>query len=139
MIDEIIASSTPSVLGGNRFFKKVLPGVLRVLNVRLSTAHLSFFKYKVSFSSKFGSFFSVIRENFSVLFRLKLYMLLTKVAQQSENFQTCHCAHWNSLNSSCHFWNEESVFLQTLPHSSLSWEITLVYNSILFHLNICVL
>ena len=47
---------------------------------------MSFFKQKVSFSSKFGSLFSVTRDNFSVLFWLKLYMLLTKIAHQSENF-----------------------------------------------------
>ena len=37
---------------------------------------MSFIKQKVSFSSKFGPFFSVMRDNSSVLFWLKLYMLL---------------------------------------------------------------
>ena len=40
-----------------------------------------------------GSFFSVIRDNFSALFRLKLYMLLAKAPHQSANFQTCHSLH----------------------------------------------
>ena len=48
------------------------------------------FKQKVSFSSKFRSLFSVMRDKFSVLFQLKLHMLLTKVANQSANFQICH-------------------------------------------------
>ena len=54
---------------------------------------MSFFKQKVSFSSKFGSFFSVLRDHSSVLLRLKLCMLLAKVAHQKANFQTCHCSH----------------------------------------------
>ena len=40
---------------------------------------MSFFKQKVSFSSKFESLFIVMRDNSSVPFYLKLYMLLTKV------------------------------------------------------------
>ena len=54
---------------------------------------ISFFKQKVSFSSKFVSLFSGTRDNFSALFQLKLYMLLIKVANQSANLQTCHCSH----------------------------------------------
>ena len=46
-------------------------------------------------------------------------MLLTKAAHQIANFQTCHYSHENLPNSSCHFWNQESVFLQTLHHSSV--------------------
>ena len=48
---------------------------------------MSFFKQKVSFSSKFESFFSVMRHNSSVLFHPYLYMLFTKEAHQSSNFQ----------------------------------------------------
>ena len=44
------------------------------------------FKQKVSFSSKFGSLFSVTRDNSSALFSLKLYMLLTNIAHQSAIF-----------------------------------------------------
>ena len=91
-----------------------------LLGLKFTKFLMSFFKQKVSFSSKFGSLFSVMRDNSSVLFQLKLYMLLRKVAHQSANFQTCHCSHLNSPNSSCHFWNHESVFLQTLHHSSVS-------------------
>ena len=93
---------------------------IKVQIFRLSTARVKvhriphvIFQTNSQFSSKFGSFFSVIRDNFSVLFQLKLYMLLTKVTHQSPNFQTCQC-------SPCHFWNQESVFLQTLQNSSLS-------------------
>ena len=58
-----------------------------------------------------------MRNNSSVLFRMKLYVLLAKVIHQSAN----------SPNSSCHFWNQESVFLQTLNHSWVSWDKTLLY------------
>ena len=67
----------------------------------------------------------------SVLFWLKLYMLLTKVAHQSPNFHTSHCSHENSPNSSWHFWTQKSVILETLHHSSVSWEITFLYLFIL--------
>ena len=33
----------------------------------------------------------------------------------------------NSPNTSCHFSNKKLVFLQSLDHSSVSWEITLLY------------
>ena len=36
-----------------------------------------------------------MRHNSSVLFHLKLYMLWTKQAQQSANFQNCDCSHEN--------------------------------------------
>ena len=75
---------------------------------------MSFFKQKVSFSSKFGSFFSVMRDNSSVLFYLKLYMLLRKVAHQSANFRlaTGHIKIHQILHVI--FGTKESVFLQTL-------------------------
>ena len=101
-----------------RYFLQKQP--IKVGIFRLSTAWVIvhqiphvIFQTKVSFSSKFGSFFSVMRDNSSVLLQLKL-----AVAHQSANFQTCHCSHLNSPNSS--FWNQESVFLQTLHQSSVS-------------------
>ena len=29
---------------------------------------------------------------------------------------------------SCHFWNKKSIFLETLHHSSVSWDITPLYH-----------
>ena len=63
-----------------------------LLMLKITKFLMSLFKLKVSFSSKFRSFFSAMRDNTSVLFRLKLYMLFAKVAHQSANFQTCHCS-----------------------------------------------
>ena len=64
-----------------------------LLGLTFTKLLMSFYKQKVIFSSKFGSFFSVMRDNSYVPFQLKLYMLLTKLAHQSANFQTCHCLH----------------------------------------------
>ena len=64
-----------------------------LLRLKFTKFLMSLFKQKVSFSSKFGFFFSVMRDSSSVIFQLKLYMLLTKVAHQSANFQTCHWSH----------------------------------------------
>ena len=52
----------------------------------------------MSFSLKFGSVFNVMRDNPSALFRLKLYMLLTKVAYQNANFQACHCSYYQFIH-----------------------------------------
>ena len=64
-----------------------------LLGLKFTKFLMSFLQQKVSFFSKFGSFFSAMRDNSSVLFLLKLYMLLRKVAHQSANFQTCHWSH----------------------------------------------
>ena len=61
------------------------------------SSELKFIKFlmslqKMSFDSV-GSLFSVMRDNSSALFQLKLYMLVTKVAHQSANSQSCHCLH----------------------------------------------
>ena len=57
-----------------------------------------------------GSFFSVMRHSSSVLFCPKRYMLWTKLAHQSANFQTCDCSRENWQNSLWHF----SFFLMSL-------------------------
>ena len=57
-----------------------------------------FFSQKVSSSSEFRSLFSVIRDNSSVLFQLKLYILLSKEAHQSVNSQTFNCSREISPN-----------------------------------------
>ena len=47
---------------------------------------MSLFKENVSFSSKFGSLFSVVRDNSSAHFLLKLFVLLTKGVYQKADF-----------------------------------------------------
>ena len=39
-------------------------------------------------------------------------------------FGTFKCSGQNSSNFSCQFWNDKSIPLQILHHSSLSWHIT---------------
>ena len=48
---------------------------------------MSFFKQKVRFSSEFGSFFTVMRDNSPTPFKLKLYMLFTKGAMKVQIFR----------------------------------------------------
>ena len=69
----------------------------------------SFFKQKMSFSSKCGSLFSVMRDNSSVLFHLKLYMLSTKGTHQVQIFRLS-TARIKINQSPCHFSSHESVF-----------------------------
>ena len=42
--------------------------------------------------------------------------------ESSGNFENFECSVQNSSNS-CHFWNNKSVFLRILRHSSVSWDI----------------
>ena len=55
------------------------------------------------------------------------FLLWTKGSYQSSNFDTCKCSGENFSNSSCHFPNHNSVFLQILHDSSVSWKITPLY------------
>ena len=78
---------------------------------------ISILKLQVSSSSVFVSFFIVMTHNSSVNFKLIHFLFWTKGSYQSENLP----------NSSCHFPNDKSVFLQILHHSSMSWKITPLY------------
>ena len=55
------------------------------------------------------------------------FLLWTKGSHESTNFDTFKCSGENLPNSSCHFPNHKSVFLQILHHSSVSWKITPLY------------
>ena len=65
--------------------------------------------------------------NSSVNFKLIHFLFWTKGSHESPNFDTFQCSGENLPNSSCHFPNHKSVFLQTLHHSSVSWKITPLY------------
>ena len=69
-----------------------------LLKLKFIKFFMSFFKQKVSFSLNFGSLFSVMRDNSSVLFWLKMYMICTKGPHQSAKFQTFDCSHKISPN-----------------------------------------
>ena len=66
---------------------------LPLLALKFTKFLMSFFEPRVSFSSNFESLFSVMRHNSSLVFYLNLYMLSTKGAYQSANFQTFNCSH----------------------------------------------
>ena len=51
---------------------------------------LSFLKQQIGFSSNFVSLFSIVRQNSSVLFSLKFFVLSTKRAYQSTNLVKFH-------------------------------------------------
>ena len=55
------------------------------------------------------------------------FLLWTKGSHESTNFDTFKCSDENLPNSSCHFPNHKSVFLQILHDSSVSWNITPLY------------
>ena len=81
----------------------------------------------ISISSDFSSFFIAITHYFSVNFELMHFLLPIIGSHQSPNFDTFKCSDENLLNSSCHFPNRKSVFLQILHDSSVSWKITPLY------------
>ena len=84
-------------------------------------------KQQVSSSSIFVSFFIVMTHNSTENFKLIYFLLWAKISYQSSNFDTVECSGENLPNSSCHFPNDKSVFLQSLHHSSMSWKITPLY------------
>ena len=59
-----------------------------LLELKFTKFLMSFFKQKISFSSKFGSFFSVMRDHFSVLF----YIAGTLYAINKSSTSKCKCS-----------------------------------------------
>ena len=55
------------------------------------------------------------------------FLLWTKWSHESTNFETFKCSDENLPNSSCHFPNDKSVFLQILHDSWVSLKITPLY------------
>ena len=66
---------------------------LPLLAFKFTKLLMSFLEPRVSFSSKFASLFSFMRQNSSLPFHLDLYMLWTKRANQSANFQAFNCSN----------------------------------------------
>ena len=59
-------------------------------------------------------------------FRSNIIYFALREPTKVQIFETFECLGQNSPNS-CHFWNNKSVFLQILHHSSVSWDITPLY------------
>ena len=86
---------------------------------------MSFLKAQVTFRLNFALIFSVIRHNSSVLFLAQHYILWSEEPIKEQFFRVIfECSSQNSLNSSCHFWNDKSIPLHILHYSSLSWHTT---------------
>ena len=82
---------------------------------------MSCLKPQVNFSLNFTSFFSVMRNNSSVVFYLKLYMIWTKGAHQSEKFQTF--VTWKSKN-----WDFDGILLSKVEIYELK-----IYRGVICH------
>ena len=88
---------------------------------------MSIFIWQVNSSSNFVSFFIVITHYSLVNFKFMHFLLWIKGSHQIPNFETFECSGENLLNSSCHFPNHKSVFLQILYYSPVSRKITPLY------------
>ena len=88
-----------------------------------------FWNQKVTVYSNFASLFSAMKNNSSVFFFYLISNLyaLDKKSPSKWTFHTFGYLGEKSPNLLCHIWNYKSVFLQNLHHSSVSWEITLLY------------
>ena len=65
--------------------------------------------------------------NFSVRFKLVLFILRINWSHESPNFEIFKCYGEHLPYSLCHFPNNKSGFLQILHHPSVSWKITPLY------------
>ena len=88
---------------------------------------LSALNWQVNSSSNFASFFIVITLNSPVNFKLMHFPFWIKEPNKSPNFETFVCCSEHLPNTSCHFPNHKSVYLQILHHSLVSWNITPLY------------
>ena len=84
--------------------------IFRFLTIRVKIHQISrvIFQAKSKFFSKFGSRFSVMTDNSSVRFHLKLYVILTKGIHKVQIFR--HSTARMKINQiPCHFSSQESV------------------------------
>ena len=80
---------------------------LPLVTLKFTKFLMSFLEPRVSFSSNFASFFSVMRHNVSVLFHLNIYMLWTNGSNQSANFGTFNypSVSWHIIPLKFSNWN----------------------------------
>ena len=69
-----------------------------LLRLKFTKFLMSFFKWKVSFSSNFASLFGAMRDKSFLPFHLNLCMLCTNGFSQSANFQTFDSSHENLMS-----------------------------------------
>ena len=88
---------------------------------------MSILNWQVNSFSNFASFFIDITHKVLVNFKLIHLLLWIKGPNKSPNFAIFVCSDEELPNSSYHFPNHKSLFLQTLHHSLVSWNITPLY------------
>ena len=88
---------------------------------------MSILKWQVNSISNFTSFFIVITHNSRLNFKLIHFLLCIKGSNESPNFENFIYSGENLPNSSSHFPNHKSVFLQILHHTLVSWNIAPLY------------
>ena len=88
---------------------------------------MSILKWQVNSFSNFTLFFVVITRNSLLSFKLLRFLLCIKGPNEGPNFETFMCSDENLPNSSCHFPNRKSVYLQILHHTLMSWSETPQY------------
>ena len=85
------------------------------------------FEMTNQFLLNFAWFYIVMAHNSFVNLKLIHFLLSIIGFRQSPNFETFKYSGENLPNSSCHFPNCKSVFLQILHRFSVSWNITPLY------------
>ena len=86
-----------------------------------------FSKPEVSFSSNFAWLFSVMKDNFAVLFRVKHYVLCTRGTNESAICLDVWVLGSEFTKFLSVLKQEIVFFFQFLHHSSVPWDITLIY------------
>ena len=81
---------------------------------------VSVLKRQVNSFSDFSLFFSVITYNSYESLWFRNFVFWTKGSHKNTNFDIFQCSDENLPNSSCHFPNHKSFFLQILHDSSIS-------------------
>ena len=89
---------------------------------------MSVFNWEVNSPSSFASFFILVVHNSPVNLKLINFQLWTKESHQSPDFETFTCCGENIANSSCHFWEQKSFFLQILHQYLVLPNITPLYS-----------
>ena len=98
-----------------------------VLESKFVKFFTSILNWLVNFFSNFASFFIIITYNFPVNFKLIHFLLWIKGPNKNPNFETLGCSGKNLPDSWRHFANHQSLFIQILHYSLVSWNIPPLY------------
>ena len=97
--------------------KSIKVQIFRLSSARIKIHQILYVNFETTSQLLFK--FCIILHS-SVNFKLIHFLLWIKESHQSPNFKTFECSGKNLPNSSYHFPNHKSVFLQILHHSSVS-------------------